>query len=216
MSRALVKICGVRTSADLRLLAEAGADLAGVWCGVPGGAADLPPRQAAALLAGGPPQPVLVTLRGNGLPELVDRTGARWVQLHGHQPPGLVRALKARGVHVIKALHVHGTRCLQEDLVAAYERAGTDWFLLDSSTSDGRLGSTGRAADPAALARIADRLHRPFLVAGGITATGAAALGAVTEHPWFRGVDADSAARDASGALDAGAVARLVGTWTRP
>ncbi len=208
----MIKVCGARCVQDRALRAAAGGALAGGWCGVPGGHADLPPPDAGPLLAAGRPQPVLVTLRGTDVPELADRTGARWVQLHGHQPPGLVRTLKSRGHTVIKVLHLLGERCLQEGLIPAYERAGTDFFLLDTATAGGRLGSTGRRADPAALDRLAARLRTPFLLAGGITASRAGYAGLV-RHPGFAGVDVDSAARDAGGALDPRRVAALTAAW---
>lgn len=209
----MIKVCGVRSEEDLALLSAAGVELAGVWCGVHGGHADLSTPRAAELLATGRPEPVLVTLCRTGVPELAERTGARWVQLHGHQPPGVVRALKARGVTVLKVLHLLGDSCLQEDLIPAYERAGTDFFLLDTATSAGRLGSTGHRADPAALARLAGRLHTPFLVAGGITAS-RAGFEELAAHPGFAGVDVDSAARGEDGALDPRRVAALTAAWT--
>jgi len=212
VSGPVVKVCGARTPADLEVLAGAGVDLVGVWCGVPGGHADLPPATAAALLAANAPEPVLVTLHGEGLPDLVRRTGARRVQLHGHQSPNLVRRLTADGVSVIKVLHLRGGRCLQQGLIPAYRRAGVGAFLID--TADGaRLGSTGTAADPALLAAVAAELGTPFLVAGGITAADRDRFADVVSHPDFLGVDVDTAARDAAGRLSGDRVAALVRGW---
>ncbi|OLR89623.1 hypothetical protein BJP25_05815 [Actinokineospora bangkokensis] len=208
----MVKVCGARTREDLRVLAGAGVDLAGVWCGVPGGHADLRPDVAAELLAATAPEPVLVTLRGEGLLDLVRRTGARRVQLHGHQPPNLVRGLVRAGVSVIKVLHLRGGRCLQEGLVPAYLRAGVSAFLLDAADGD-RLGSTGTSADPALVAGVAARLGAPFLLAGGITPADRGRFSEVVAHPGFLGVDVDTAARDARGALSAARVAALVRGW---
>ncbi len=212
---AVVKVCGARTRADVRLLAEAGVDLVGVWCGVPGGHADLSPAAAADLLTGAAPEPVLVTFLGEGLPGLVARTGARWVQLHGHQSPNLVRRLKSAGVSVIKVLHVRGGRCLQRGVVAGYRRAGVDLFLLDTADGD-RLGSTGVAQDPAALARIVADLGVPFLLAGGLTGAGAGRFAELVAHPGFRGVDVDTGARDGAGAFDRAKVAGLLAAWGGP
>lgn len=209
----MIKVCGVRSAEELALLSAAGVELAGVWCGVHGGHADLSTQDAAALLAADRPEPVLVTLCRTDVPALAERTGARRVQLHGHQPPSVVRALRARGVTVLKVLHLLGDRCLQEDLIPAYERAGTDFFLLDTATSAGRLGSTGHRADPATLVRVASRLRTPFLVAGGVTAS-RAGYEEIAAQPGFAGVDVDSGARGADGALDPFRVAALRAAWT--
>lgn len=218
MNPGMVKICGVRDRADLAVLGAAGADLAGVWCGVPGGRADLPVAAARELLSpvkGTEPQPVLVTLAsGPDLLGLVAATGARWVQLHGRQPPAAVRALTALGVVVVTVLHLRDGRCAQEALLPAYERAGTDYFLLDTATGDGRLGSTGVAQQAGPVERLAARLTRPFLLAGGITARNRPDYDAVAGHAGFAGVDVDSAARDAGGAITGPRVTELVEAWT--
>ncbi|MGQ0840949.1 hypothetical protein [Actinokineospora sp.] len=210
---AIVKVCGARTADELALLAAAGVDLSGVWCGVAGGYADLRADAAAALLAATRPTQVLVTLAGSELPDLVDRTGARWVQLHGHQPPKAVRELKAREVTVITVLHLRGGKCPQAGLIPAYERAGTDYFLLDTAAEDGRLGSTGESSCPVALAGLARRLSTPFLLAGGLTADNRDRFAEVLAEPGFRGVDVDTAARSPAGVLDRARVAALVEAW---
>ena len=68
-----------------------------------------------------------------------------WVQLHGYQTPGFVRAVKgiAPEVRVIKVLHVRGGACIEERLIGGYEKAGVDVFLFDAVAEDGRVGSTG-------------------------------------------------------------------------
>jgi phosphoribosylanthranilate isomerase len=216
----LIKICGVRTAGELLLLADAGIDLVGVLCGTPGGHSELPVTKAAELVTAagraGRPRPVLVTLHRDArlLHEAVDRTGARWVQLHGYQPPVVVRELKARGdLTVVKVLHVRGSECLEERLIPAYERAGADLFLLDTTTADGRVGSTGVPAAPGAILSIADRLSLPFLLAGGISAAGRPRYDRVVEHPLFRGVDVDGGARDHRHGIDPGRVAGIARVW---
>ncbi|MGH3859193.1 hypothetical protein, partial [Actinokineospora sp.] len=59
-----LKICGATRAADIAVLAQGGADLVGLWCGVPGGHADLPADRFTALAgsaANAGMTPVLVT-----------------------------------------------------------------------------------------------------------------------------------------------------------
>jgi phosphoribosylanthranilate isomerase len=217
----IVKICGATTPGEVSLLADAGVDLVGLWHGVPGGRADLPVESVAALARGAPGrlEPVLVTFLGDAgaLVDVVARTRVRWVQLHAFQPPGLVHALKAAndGLTVVKVLHVTGETCLERPLIGSYERAGTDLFLLDAATGDGRIGSTGQGLASPAVISLAGRLSRPFLLAGGISATNRPDFEAVVTHPRFAGIDVDTAARDANGRIRAKRVTAIRRHWNR-
>lgn len=219
--RPVLKVCGARSTADVRLLATAGAGLVGLWHGVPGGPAELSLDTAAELAgatrATGRAEPVLVTFAADvaALARVLDRTGIRYVQLHAYQPPGLIRALRAAvpGTHVIKVLHVQGSRCLEGRLTAAYQRAGTDTFLLDTVTGDGRVGSTGQRLAPAAALELARTLDRPFLLAGGLRPVDAPAYAEVRALPGFAGVDVDTGARDSDGRFCAAAIGALAHSW---
>ncbi len=219
----LVKICGATSVAEVAGLAAADIDLVGLWHGVRYGHADLRPavlgRLSAAARSVTRPSPVLVTLSSDvdAVRTAVTRARVPWVQLHGYQSPGTVRALRSAcpGVTVVKALHVLDDGCVEQALVGAYERSGVDVFLLDALAEDGRVGSTGRPIDPGAAAAIADRLGRPFLLAGGLTAENADRYGELTAHPRFLGIDVDSAARDASGRIDHELAATIRDHWTK-
>ena len=216
----IVKICGATTAAEVALLGDAGVDLVGLWHGVPGGRADLPVESIAALapVARRHLEPVLVTFISDAaaLLDVLGRTGVRCVQLHALQPPGLVEALKAvdEGLTVVKVLHIAGETCLERPLIGSYERAGTDVFLLDAATADGRIGSTGQPLAGPAVISLADRLSRSFLLAGGISATNRSDFEAVVGHPRFAGIDVDTAARDARGRIQAERVAAIQRHWT--
>jgi phosphoribosylanthranilate isomerase len=212
-----VKICGATGAADLAALT--GVDLVGLWHQIPGGHADLDRGRLVALAgATGGPAPVLVTFSADpdSIAGAAAAAGVGRVQLHGYQPPGLVRRLLARqpDLIVIKVLHVHAGTCQELALVPAYQRAGVSMFLLDSVTDDGRIGSTARSVEPAAALELAGRLERPFLLAGGLSAANAGRYAAVRRHPLFAGVDVDSGARDAAGRIDAGRVAAICREWT--
>jgi len=215
-----VKICGATRPADIDLLAGAGVDLVGLWHGVPGGHAELGIGALAALAhaaATAGLRPVLVTLQTTAaaIRQVLSAARLGWVQLHGYQPPGTVHALKAAddNLRVIKVLHVRAGDCLERTLIRAYERAGADYFLLDSVTEHGRLGSTAQALDVTVVLALADLISRPFLLAGGITADRAGQLLQVSGHPRFLGIDVDTGARGSDARLDPTRIADIRRAW---
>ncbi|MCS0602267.1 N-(5'-phosphoribosyl)anthranilate isomerase [Streptomyces sp. LP11] len=218
----IVKFCGATTENEIVAMAAAGADLVGLWHGVPGGRADLPAARLAALaavaLTGGRLRPMVVTFSSDTRALLAAVAASRvpCVQLHGFQPPSVVRALRRDGppgLEIVKVLHLRAGVCLEERLTDAYERAGTDYFLMDAVTADGRLGSTAEPlADPAVTA-LADRIGLPFLLAGGLHAGNANEFTRARAHPRFLGIDVDSAARAADGFLRADRARAVVDAW---
>lgn len=217
----VLKVCGATSTADIALLAASGADLVGLWHGVPGGHAELSAPDAAALAGAARAaglEPVLVTFAKDveGLRAVLRLTGIRWVQLHAYQLPATVAALHAAmpgELTVVKVLHVRAGACLERPLVAAYERAGTDLFLLDTLTDEGRVGSTGHRLDPADALAVAELTDRPFLLAGGLSARNHQDFAAVAAHPRYTGIDVDTAARDADGRLAGAAVRSIARAW---
>ncbi|MFF2123060.1 N-(5'-phosphoribosyl)anthranilate isomerase [Kitasatospora sp. NPDC058184] len=219
----LLKICGAASAEDVASLDRAGADLVGLWHGVPRGHANLTLSQLTALADAvrltARLRPVLVTFLNDAEALRAATAAARvpWVQLHGYQPPGLVRALKgSTDLIVVKVLHLGADTRAERSLIPAYERAGTDLFLLDAVAGDGRIGSTGQPADCAAVLGIADRLSRPFLLAGGLSADNREAYRAVLDHPLFLGIDVDTAARDPDGRLSTERVTAVRRGWRVP
>jgi phosphoribosylanthranilate isomerase len=206
----LLKVCGATGLADVAALAEGGADLIGLWHGVSGGHADLDRARLTELAAAAKAYdrtPVLVTMRVAGIDV---------VQLHGYQPPGVVRAVKATGATVVKVLHVAGTTYHEERFLRSYLRAGVDVFLLDAIGADGAVGSTGESIDPAVVSSVADAVDAPFLLAGGISPDNAEQFASVRAHPRYLGIDVDSAARDADRRFAAERVAAIRQAWLRP
>jgi phosphoribosylanthranilate isomerase len=215
-----VKICGATRPADIDLLASAGVDLVGLWHGVPGGHAELGIGALAALAHAAATtrlRPVLVTLQTTAaaIHQVLSAARLSWVQLHGYQPPGTVHGLKAANgdLRVIKVLHLRAGDCQERALIRAYERAGTDYFLLDSVTEHGWLGSTAQALDVTVVLALTTLLSRPFLLAGGITADRAGRLRVLSGHPRFLGIDVDTGARDSDGCLDPTRIADLRRAW---
>ncbi|MFI8345234.1 N-(5'-phosphoribosyl)anthranilate isomerase [Streptomyces sp. NPDC085639] len=222
LSRTLLKVCGATTAQDIEAAAAAGADCVGLWHGVPGGPSELDRNGLAALAAAARSTgllPVLVTFLSDAgeLAAIAAHTGVGWIQLHAYQPPALVRALRQAlpaDVGIVKVLHVQENGgCVERPLIGAYDRAGTDLFLLDTATGDGRIGSTGAALDPDRVTALLPRLTRPFLLAGGLTPTNRPAYEDVVHHPGFRGIDVDTAARTATGGFGVPQIAALARAW---
>jgi phosphoribosylanthranilate isomerase len=216
-----VKVCGITEPREIDLLAAEAVDFVGLWYGVPGGPADLPLsdwRQLAAAAASTERlAPVMVTFLKDveALREALEGSHVRWVQLHGYQTPGLVRAVKAIApdICVLKVLHVRGADCVEAPLIGSYEKAGVDVFLLDAVAEDGRVGSTGQSLDPEVAQSLADRIARPFLLAGGLSAENSSDYRALTTHPRFLGIDVDTNARGADGKISGDSVEAIVRAW---
>ncbi|HVK21094.1 MAG TPA: hypothetical protein VM677_07015 [Actinokineospora sp.] len=219
----LLKTCGATSVADIELLAAAGADLVGLWHGVPGGPAELELDRLAELAdaarATGVLQPVLVTFLSDvdRLRDVLARTRIDWVQLHAYQSPLVVKGLRAKGhsgLKVVKVLHVADGDCVERRLIPAYERAGTDIFLLDRVGHGGQVGSTGQQLSESAVADLVPSLTLPFLLAGGINADNRGDYPWLASHPGYLGIDVDTAARDHSGQFAESNVAAIALEWS--
>jgi phosphoribosylanthranilate isomerase len=216
-----VKVCGITEPAELEVLASQGVEFVGLWLAVPGGPHDLDQATWRALAeraaAGKAPEPVLVTFTKDVelLRAALADAPVHWVQLHGYPTPGTVRKIKAIApeVKVIKVLHVKGDECVEASLIPSYEKAGVDVFLFDAVSEDGRVGSTGESLDPEVVAVLADKLTRPFLLAGGISAANRSRYRRVIEHPLFLGIDVDTNARGQDGKIGTDNVAAISRAW---
>jgi phosphoribosylanthranilate isomerase len=216
-----LKVCGITEPTEIDLLTDQQVDFVGLWLGVPGGPHDLPPDRwrmlAERAAASASPTPVLVTFAKDVeiLRTALEGSPVRWVQLHGYPTPGFVRKVKAiaPGVRVIKVLHVRGGECVEASLIGSYEKAGVDVFLFDTVSEDGRVGSTGLSLDAEVVASLLDKLSRPFLLAGGISADNREVYEKLSAHPLFLGVDVDTNARGSDGKIDAANVDAIGRAW---
>ncbi len=216
-----LKVCGITEPGEIAILADEAVDFVGLWYGVPGGPADLPLDEwrglVAATAAAGQLAPVLVTFMKDVkvLGEALEASPVHWVQLHGYQTPGLVRALKriAPDVRVIKVLHVRGEDCVEGPLIGSYEKAGVDVFLFDAVSEDGRVGSTGQTLDVDYAGSLADLVSRPFLLAGGISAENRSEYASLVAHPRFLGIDVDTNARGPDGKVASANVEAISRAW---
>lgn len=181
-----IKICGVTTPDDARLVAEAGADAIGLNF-VAGSPRALGVDQARAVATAVPAGVLKVgVFAGTAAAEIrriVAAVGLDAVQLHGHlegggpavDPPA--RCAELAGLTVIRAVRLEAggdplaaaRRWLAE---AAALGASPDAVIVDAAvprgTAAGQLGGTGATVDWAALAT-ARPLGPPTALAGGLT-----------------------------------------------
>lgn len=170
-----VKICGIRTEADVRIAVASGADAVGFISGVTHRSEDALAREhAAELVAATPPyvSTVLVTHLEHaeeivGLAEIV---GVDTIQVHGLVSSKTLRAVfdQSRGRwRITRVVHVTGDDSVGEALHVA---DACHAVHLDSRTAD-RLGGTGRTHDWSISRKIVDALASlgvPVILSGGL------------------------------------------------
>jgi phosphoribosylanthranilate isomerase len=193
-----IKICGITTALDADSCAGLDVDMIGLNF-VPGSPrrVDVSTARAIGDAVRGRVE-VVGVVADLGEQALLDlRAAARLdrLQLHGAEPPELVRRL---GSIAFKALRVGSAA----DVAAA---AAYEGLLLVDAKVKGALGGTGQAVDPRLVAPLAR--CRPVILAGGLTPGNVA--DAVREvAPW--GVDVASGVERAPGVKDLLKVASFV------
>lgn len=191
-----VKVCGLRTSADVATAVAAGADAVGFVLAAS-------PRQVTAAdarrLAAGAPGSVLTVgvfagIGAAGAARLAREAGVDAVQLHGRYPREAFAALAAEGMRLIRATPLEeGT----ELTVGAY---GEELLLLDSpAAGSGQRWDLGRLGT--------SRPRGRWLLAGGLDPGNVGAAIAVA-RPW--GVDVSSGVESARGVKDHGLIRAFV------
>jgi phosphoribosylanthranilate isomerase len=192
-----IKICGVTSLADARLVVEAGADALGLIYAasvrqvVGDVASDIVVRYGDQLWCVG----VFRNQRDHEVVRIVERDALRVVQLHDPASEALLDALATRNVRIIRALSVYSPSLNSretDDVVAV---------IVDSAQP-----GSGVPNDWDAVASL--RFDVPMLVAGGLTADTVRDVIAATS-PW--GVDVASGVEAAHGVKDRAKVASFVG-----
>lgn len=200
-TRVSVKICGLRTAADVR--ATAAADAA--YCGFvffPKSPRNLLLAEARALALDAPPGLAKVALTVNADDAFLDALTAQvpldMLQLHGAEPPARVAEVKARyGLPVMKAVGVADAADLPE--LERYLNVA-DQVLVDAKPPKGAdlPGGNGLAFDWRLIA--GRRWPIPWMLAGGLTPDNVAQAIAMTGA---RQVDVSSGVESAPGVKDA-------------
>ena len=203
-----MKICGLRTPADVTAVARAGAAYAGfVFFAKSPRNVTLPEARLAALAA--PPGLAKVALTVDAddamLDAIVETVPLDMLQLHGHESPDRVAAVRARyGLPVMKAIGL----AEEGDLPAIFEFSTVaDQILIDAKPPRGAdlPGGNGLAFDWRLLA--GRRWLRPWMLAGGLTPQNVAEAVRLTGA---RQVDVSSGAESAPGVKDAARIAAFV------
>ncbi len=208
MGNVRVKICGLRTVADVAAVAAAGAAYAG-FVFFERSPRNLTVVQAAALAVAAPPGLAKVALVVDAddaaLDAIVEGVPLDMLQLHGHESPERVAEVRARyGLPVMKAVGVAD----EGDLAALFDYSTVaDQILVDAKPPKGAAlpGGNGLAFDWRLVAQ--RRWLRPWMLAGGLTAENVAEAVRLTNA---RQVDVSSGVESAPGQKDAAKIAAFV------
>jgi len=197
----LVKICGITHSAALGAAIESGADFVG-FIFYPASPRYVAPGRANALGVATPPEikrvGVFVDPADAVLAQTLDRVRLDFLQLHGHETPERVAAIKQRfGLPVIKSVAVS----CAHDVDGAGDFTDTaDWLLFDAKPprrADALPGGNAVSFDWTLLTGRGWSV--PHLISGGLDAANVSAALASTEA---RGADVSSGVEHAPGDKD--------------
>lgn len=200
-----VKICGIKTEAELRAVAAAGAAYIGLNFFAKS-QRFVTLDQARALAHAAPEGLCKVGLVVNAedaaLDALVEAVPLDMLQLHGSETPDRVAEVRARyGLPVMKAVGVAD----EGDLAGLLEHAlAADQILIDAKAPKGAVlpGGNGVAFDWRLVAQ--RRWIRPWMLAGGLTPANVAEAIRLTGA---RQVDVSSGVESAPGVKDAAKIA---------
>ena len=208
MAEVRVKICGLRTVADVHAVAAAGAAYAG-FVFFPKSPRHLTLAQAAELALAAPPGLAKVALTVDAdnaaLDALIEAVPLDMLQLHGHESPDRVAEVRARyGLPVMKAVGVAD----EGDLAVLFDYSTVaDQILVDAKppTTADMPGGNGLSFDWRLVAQ--RRWLRPWMLAGGLTPENVAEAVRLTNA---RQVDVSSGVERAPGQKDAAKIASFV------
>ena len=168
--RVRTKICGVRRPEDARAAVAAGAHYVGAILS-PGFGRSVEPSVAAGFVEDGEAVlvGVLVDAETDEVLSAARVARARVIQLHGEEPPGVLRALRSEGDwRLWKAVRVRDA----DDIGLALDRwvGVADGILLDGHRQ-GRVGGGGVSFPWEALEAVRDQVPASLalVVAGGLT-----------------------------------------------
>ncbi|MEH7829475.1 phosphoribosylanthranilate isomerase [Gemmobacter denitrificans] len=200
-----VKICGLRTEADVAAVAAAGAGYAGfVFFPKSPRHLDLATAQRLALAApvGLAKVALVVDADDATLDAIIEAVPLDMLQLHGHESPDRVADVRARyGLPVMKAVGVAD----EGDLAAIFDYSTVaDQLLIDAKPprNSALPGGNGLSFDWRLVAQ--RRWLRPWMLAGGLTAENVAEAIRLTNA---RQVDVSSGVESAPGVKDAAKIA---------
>ena len=208
MDRIAVKICGLRTLADVQAAASAGA----AYCGFmffPPSPRNLTIDEARPLALAAPPGLAKVAVVVNAddatLDAITEALPLDMLQLHGHESPDRVAEIRARyGLPVMKVVGVAD----EGDLAALFDYSTiADQLLIETKPAKGAAlpGGNGLPFDWRLVA--GRRWLRPWMLAGGLTPDNVAEAIRLTN---VRQVDVSSGVESAPGVKDHARIAAFV------
>lgn len=209
-----VKICGVRTPADIAAVAGAGAAYAG-FNFFPRSPRFVTLAEARAMAIAAPPGLAKVALTVDAddatLDGIVEAVPLDMLQLHGHETPERVAAVRTRyGLPVMKAMGVAD----EGDLDGLLEMSlAADQILIDAKPPKGAVlpGGNGLPFDWRLVGK--RRWLKPWMLAGGLTPGNVAEAIRLTNA---RQVDVSSGVESAPGVKDHAHIAAFVRAATGP
>ncbi|RGP38439.1 phosphoribosylanthranilate isomerase [Pseudotabrizicola alkalilacus] len=209
-----VKICGLRTVADVAAVAASGAAYAG-FVFFPKSPRHLTIDQARELTLAAPVGLAKVALVVDAddatLDAITEAMPLDMLQLHGHESPDRVAEIRARyGLPVMKAVGVAD----EGDLAAVLEYSlAADQILVDAKPSKNAAlpGGNGLSFDWRLVAQ--RRWLRPWMLAGGLTPGNVAEAIRLTNA---RQVDVSSGVELSPGVKDAAKIAAFVAATRAP
>ena len=208
MAQIRVKICGLRTVGDVRAVADAGAAYIGLnFFAKSPRFVSLPLARDLALAApvGLAKVALVVDADDVALDAIVDAVPLDMLQLHGHESPERVAAVRARyGLPVMKVLGVAD----EGDLGPLMEYSlAADQIMIDAKPPKGAVlpGGNGISFDWRLL--VGRKWLRPWMLAGGLTSENVAEAIRLTGAAQ---VDVASGVESAPGVKDAGRIAAFV------
>lgn len=200
MSRTLVKICGITSSADARAACEAGADALGLVFYAPSSRC-VTPEQAREIVAAVPPFVAIVALFVDETVATIQRilecVPVDCIQFHGAETPAFCSQFQRP---YLKALRMRPGVDIGE-VASGYSSARG--LLLDS-WQPGVPGGTGQTFDWTA---IPAGLPRPLVLAGGLDEHN---VGAAIAGVGPAAVDVSGGVESAPGIKDAGKMRRFI------
>lgn len=200
MAEIRVKICGLRSEADIAAVAAAGAAYAG-FVFFPKSPRHVSLDQARAMAFAAPvglaKVALVVDASDAALDEIVEAVPLDMLQLHGHETPDRVADIRARyGLPVMKAVGVAD----EGDLAAIFDYSTVaDQLLIDAKPPKNAdlPGGNGLSFDWRLVAQ--RRWLRPWMLAGGLTPENVAEAIRLTNA---RQVDVSSGVESAPGVKD--------------
>lgn len=204
----IIKICGLKTPETLEAAIAAGADWVGfVFFAKSPRNVLLDEAKVLGQIVGSRAKKVALSVDADdaALADIEKALTPDLHQLHGHEAPERVAAIRARfGRPVIKAVGIAEAADLEA--ARAYETAA-DWLLLDAKPPKNAAlpGGNGLPFDWQLLAGL--DLQKPFMVSGGLDPSNVGEAIAIS-HP--AGVDVSSGVETAPGIKDAAKIRAFI------